>query len=344
MLFVYGTLLKGEERNCYLGDCKLIRALELPGRLYDTKMGYPVSLFDTHFVEQVAGEIYLMENPANTIYQLDRLEEVETELYERVLLNIGGTEFYSYQAGGSLTGKTTDEYRIESGSWRRFSSLALSDPLGFALNFEAFQKRAYKEPVSDRSDGLIHIKGDVPVLVTAPHATAHVRLGKLKRQEFFTGALAVILHSLTGCHALYSNSLSEIDPNYYDDSPFKKKLADIAGRFDISFLIDLHGTGPDRDSDIFPGMGAEKEFLLGNDIYFDALQSAAELNRISIGGQDVFPAARQMTVTKYSARRLCVPAIQLEIVRELRKPQTYPEDFVRLVEFMTDFMSQLSFS
>lgn len=344
MLFVYGTLLKGEERNGCLGDCKLIRSLEVPGRLYDTKMGYPVSVFDTRFAERVTGEIYLMENPINTLSELDRLEEVETGLYERVLLNKSGMDFYSYQAGESLAGKTTEENRIENGSWRRCSSLSLSDPARFAINFEDFQKRIYKAPASHRSDGLIYIKGDIPVIVTAPHATAHVRMGKLKRQEFYTGALAALLHNLRGCHVLYSNSLSETDPNYYDDSTFKEKLTDIARRFNIRFLVDLHGTGPGRDSDIFPGMGMGKEFLLGNDIYFDALQAAAESYSISIGPEDVFPAVKQMTVTKYAARKLGVPAMQLEIVRELRKPESSPEGFVRLTGFLKDFISQLSFS
>jgi len=169
-------------------------------------------------------------------------------------------------------------------------------------------------------------------------------MGKLKRQEFYTGALAALLHNLRGCHVLYSNSLSETDPNYYDDSTFKEKLTDIARRFNIRFLVDLHGTGPGRDSDIFPGMGMEKEFLLGNDLYLDALQAAAESYSIGIGPEDVFPAVKQMTVTKYAARKLGVPAMQLEIVRELRKPESSPEGFVRLTGFLKDFISQLSFS
>lgn len=331
-LFVYGTLLKGEEISGYLRDCKLILAPEVPGRLYDTGRGYPAAMFDEYSDDTVAGELYLMESPREKLIELDRLEEVAQGFYERVLLSLGGTDFFSYRAGAAHTAIITDRNQINHGSWRRFSSLAFQDPLGFALNFEASQKKAYKEPVSDQSDGLIYIKGDKPVLVTAPHATAHVRLGKFKRQEFFTGALAVILHSLTGCHVLYSSNLSEIDPNYYEESAFKKRLADIARRFDIRFLIDLHGTGTGRDSDIYPGIGRDKAFLLGGERYFDALQSAAEPYSISIGGQDVFPAAKQMTVTKFSARELRVPSMQLEIVSELRQPGRYPEGFMRLVE------------
>ena len=343
ILFVYGTLLKGEERSHYLGDCKLVRTVEIPGSLYDTGMGYPVAVFGEGPSERISGELYLMPDPGGKLRELDLVEQVESGFYERVFLRGGGKDFLSYGAGPYFRNRTIDEHRIEKGNWRRFSSLAEGDPASFALNFENLQQKIYKDQGSSDTDGIIYVKGDLPVMVTAPHSTAHVRMGKLKRQEFFTGALAQILHNTTGCHVLYANSLTETDPNYYDDSAFKAKLSGLARESDLRLLIDLHGTGLGQSADIFPGTGEAREFLLGNDGYFDALISSSRSSGIGIGGEDVFPAAKQMTVAKFSARELGLPAIQLEIAQELRKPDSSPEDFVRLVGFLKDFISQLSF-
>jgi gamma-glutamylcyclotransferase (GGCT)/AIG2-like uncharacterized protein YtfP len=343
-LFVYGTLQKGEERCHYLSDCHLLRAIEVPGSLYDTGNGYPAALFDEQSDQTISGELYLMRDPGGKLKELDLVEEVQSGLFQRVLLKHYGMEFFSYQAGHSLKNRTNDEHPIEDGCWRRYSSLAEGNPAVFALNFETLQKKVYKEPASAQSDDQIYIRGDLPILVTAPHATAHVRLGKLKRQEFFTGALAALLHNSTGCHALYTNSLSEFDPNYYDYSPFKDRLSEISGGSGFKFLIDLHGTGPGRSADIFPGTGEAREYLLGNEHYFNALLNSAKSFGINIGGEDVFPAVKQMTVTKYAARKLGVPSMQLEIVRERRNPESSPGNFEKLVQFMMDFITQLSLS
>ena len=343
-LFVYGTLLKGEERSPYLSDCRLLRAIEVPGSLYDTGNGYPVALFGEQSEGTIAGELYLMHDPVGTLKELDLIEQVEPALYERVLLNHGGMEFLSYRARAALSNKASDAHRIQDGCWRRYSSLAESDPVGFALNFEALQEKVYREPVSHMSDEHIYIRGDLPVLVTAPHATAHVRMGRLKRQEFFTGAIAAILHNSTACHILYTNCVSEVDPNYYDDSSFKDRLSEISRGRGFKFLIDLHGTGPGRRADIFPGTGEAREFLLGKERCFDALLNSAESFGVRVGGGDVFPAVKQKTVTKYAATKLGVPSMQLEIVRGLREPASSPGDFKRLVGFMTSFITQLSLS
>jgi len=342
-VFVYGTLLQGELRSHFLNDCRLLKTLDIPGALYDTKRGYPAAVFDRRSRNKVAGELYIMGNPGNKLKELDAVEDVDSGLFKKVILKHNGEEFISYEPGSLLEECVNPINQIETGSWRRYSSLCFNDPIGFGLKFEDRQKHLYREFSTSDSEGSIYIPGDLPVLVTAPHASVHKRMGKLKRQEFYTGALTVMLHSLTGCHALYSNRLMESDPNYYDDSPFKTRLSEIAKKNDIKYLIDLHGTSPERGDDIYPGAGVDKEFLLGQDNYLDELERAAALNEISIGGLDVFPAARQMTVTKYAARKLAVPSVQLEINRQLREPEKSPADFVKLVKFLKGFIENLSY-
>jgi gamma-glutamylcyclotransferase (GGCT)/AIG2-like uncharacterized protein YtfP len=340
-IFVYGTLQRGEERSRYMQGCSLSRILEVPGMLYDTGRGYPAALFCDEPDSSVSGELYIMEDPRSKLGELDRVEGTESGLFKRSSIKHSDIEFFCYEAGPLLNEAANECNRIPGGSWRLHSSLAFTDPVGFAIRFETHIKNSYKEPPGWDTDGIHHIKGTVPILVTAPHATAHVRMDKLKRQEFYTGALAVLLHSVTGCHALYTDRLSPVDPNYSDESPFKEKLADIAERSGIEFLIDLHGTGSERPGDIFPGSGGG-EFLIAKPHVLDELRIAAESTGVALGSPDVFPASRQFTVTRYSAAKLGVPSIQLEINQRLRLPESAPGDFIKLVNFLRDFIGRLS--
>jgi gamma-glutamylcyclotransferase (GGCT)/AIG2-like uncharacterized protein YtfP len=337
-VFVYGTLLRGEERSGFMEGCELTTTLSVPGRLYDTGRGYPAAVFDTDGKDMVHGELYKMEDAENKIAELDSIEGTESGLFHRVELNYGGVRFYCYEPGSLLEGCVREENHIRSGSWRNSSSLAVTDPVAFAVNFENGMEKVYKKLPEEDGEEAIYIKGSVPLLITAPHATAHVRMKKLKRQEFYTGALGVLLHSLTGCHVLYTNCQSGADPNYYDESPFKTRLAKVVCNQDIRLLIDIHGTGAEREHDIFPGVGECNEFLLGNEHYLELIERAAENCGIELGGLDVFPAARQMTVAKFAARSLGIPAIQLEINRALRRPSSDPVAFGRLLNFLRNFL------
>lgn len=342
-VFVYGTLLQGEALSHHMSDCKLLQILEIPGTLYDTNMGYPTAVFEEKSDRRVMGELYLMQRPGSKLSELDQLEMTGGAQYNRIILNQDGLDFFTYEAGSRLSQYCRAMYQIDTGNWRRHLSLCFSNPVSSALAFEDRQKYLYREDVSSDADGSVFIRGETPILVSAPHASVHKRMGKLKRQEFYTGAISVILHSLTGCHVLYTNRVMKSDPNYYDDTPYKAKLGEVVKSNDIKFLVDLHGTGPERDHDIYPGLGVDKEFLLGNHDSLFELEACAELNRISLGALDVFPAAKQMTVTKYAARALGVPAIQLEINRRLREPEKNPEDFTKLIMFLKDFIDKLSY-
>lgn len=341
-LFVYGTLLQGEERNHHLEGCNLIEALDLPGKLYDTKMDYPVALFDGDCEGTVTGELYeICTDVDRKLREIDRVEGTELRLYRRKSLRYKDHVFYLYEAGEALRSALKKESRIPSGSWRRHGSIALNDPVRFALIFEGSQEKRYREFPPSNSPGLMFLRGEIPILVTASHATAHLRMNKLKIEERYTGAISVILHTLTGCHALYTHWASETDPNFYDDAPFKKKLEGIVKGFGIRLVLDIHGTTIEGGGDIYPGVGNEGEFLLGRDLYLKKLEESVKADGLTPGGLHVFPASRQMTITKFVSRRFGIPAMQIEIDSRNRHPESNPFRFKRLVGSLSRFVSQI---
>jgi gamma-glutamylcyclotransferase (GGCT)/AIG2-like uncharacterized protein YtfP len=340
-LFVYGTLLQGEPRNYHLDGCKLIQSIEVPGELYDTGRGYPAALFDGSSKETITGEIYTICGDVNRkLRELDEVEGTEIGLYKRRSI-YKGHHFYLYESGELLKGYLRTQNKIKSGSWRRYASVALKNPVKFALMFENPQRKRYGEFPPEGSIGFTFLRGEIPVLVTAPHATRHLRMDKLKYQEEYTGALSVILHALTGSHALYTHWASTIDPNFYDHAPFKKKLLKIVRKFGIRFVLDLHSFRGQRNEDIYPGIGNDREFLFGNDFYLYKLEELAGSNGLILGGLHVFSASIQMTIAKFVSRNLEIPAMQVEINERLRNPENNPSEFEKLVKLLTDYICSI---
>jgi len=87
----------------------------------------------------------------------------------------------------------------------------------------------------------IKLDGTLPVLISAPHATAHIRAGKIKGEEEYTAAFAHLLGEVTGAFVMYTQFRSPDDANWDKSTPYKECLREIVARNDIHFVLDLHG-------------------------------------------------------------------------------------------------------
>ena len=87
----------------------------------------------------------------------------------------------------------------------------------------------------------VHLKGDIPFLLSAPHSTIHLRNGRSKRADGFTGAFVQLLHQITGAHAIFASHRLPSDPNWDQYSPYKSMLARVVEQHNIQFVLDLHG-------------------------------------------------------------------------------------------------------
>ena len=105
--------------------------------------------------------------------------------------------------------------------------------------------------------------------------------------------------------------------------------------------MDIHGTGNERPEDLFPGVGVGREFLLSEPDVLDKFYLVAEEHGITAGSADIFPAARQMTVAKFAAKRFSVPAIQVEISDRFRMPWRRKDEFRRLIGFLLGFVEKV---
>lgn len=183
------------------------------------------------------------------------------------------------------------------------------------------------------------LNGELPVLVSAPHAVKHLRVGVVepKEEDEYTGTLARLLHALTGCHAIYLASC-DLDPNFYDDCAYKAGLRDTIAQHGIRLVLDLHGSAVWRTYDIDIGT-CHGEALLGRSELVECLLEYCKRHGIKeVFENHTFSGCGQPTVTRLVSRELGIPALQLEINKKWRDPEKRPEQFRTLVECLAAYI------
>ena len=197
-----------------------------------------------------------------------------------------------------------------------------------AMAFEAELAKRYAQPAPAGESWFAVLPGDAKVLVVAGHATQHMRDGSFKSQDGGTGGLAVMLNRLAGCPTIINRYQSPRDPNYYDDSDFKRTLKEMIERHRPVLVIDIHGSSSSRPYDIDFGTVGGKS-LLGKWDELERLAGCLRREGMRNFSQDYFAASRKGTVTRF-VTGLGVPCVQLEFNSSwLPQPAGRPVDLVQ---------------
>lgn len=152
--------------------------------------------------------------------------------------------------------------------------------------------------------------GKSRVLVTAGHATAQTREGRIKPADKGTGSLAMMLHELCDVPVVVVTRQSPSDPNFYDDNDFKQEVARRLAEHRPVLVLDLHASRPGRPYDVDLGTMNGKSYAGRRDLMELLIRHlrAEDLGNLS---QDYFSADGQKTVTRFIAGK-GVPAVQVE--------------------------------
>lgn len=198
------------------------------------------------------------------------------------------------------------------------------DWVGQIGQFEATQVRYGDDPLPGQAP-FRYQPGVRPVLISAPHGACHWRGNDWKFQDGFTAALAHVLASHTGAHALYTVRRIRPDPNYDDDCDYKRVLARLLQDHSIRLVLDLHGARYDRSFGVALGTiegrscpayeaGLIQAFV---DQGFDP-DKAYFLDRLALNLPQYRGGALQRTVTRFVWERCRVNAAQIELNAHLR--------------------------
>lgn len=184
-------------------------------------------------------------------------------------------------------------------------------------------------------------EGNIPIMVSAPHAINQFREGQVKWADMYTGGIARYLHEVTECHLICSSMFTESDPNF--DLPgtnkYQDALVDYLGTHKIVVLLDLHGAAKNREYAVEMGTAPKQNPETGveyeQDPSLHEYKFIAELikklfeknfvecttDKKSVWKNQIFNAGSQNTVTKYISENTSTACIQLEINGIYRKPE-----------------------
>lgn len=185
-----------------------------------------------------------------------------------------------------------------------------------------------------------YFPGNAPVLVSAPHSVRHMRQKKIKPSDEFTGSMAYVLNTLTGCHSLAVARLYGGDPNFDDECIYKDTVREICLKNDIKVVVDLHGASREHGFDIDIGTTGGAS-LLGQGSYLNLLKEYLSEFGITAISENQFTMSGQNTITRFTSEVLNLPAMQLEISKKYRVPHQNPAEYCRIMAALMDFIVSL---
>jgi len=221
-------------------------------------------------------------------------------------------------------------FRSMQAMWRRTNP---EEPRRAALLEQRFQQVARRSEHTRWRE----VAGATSVVVSAPHAVAHLRNGARKGRDVCTGPLALALARLTGCAAIVADKRIGLDPNSAD-TPFGSRLFEMAaGRT----IFDLHGAAARPGMDIGIGTGGG-ESLAGRldllDVVVDRLTGFGLAVVVDPPGLAAHGPARLVQLAAAKG----ISAMQVEVTDDFRSPATRPEDWKRAALALADAIQAVS--
>ncbi|AFV01608.1 hypothetical protein UNSWDHB_702 [Dehalobacter sp. UNSWDHB] len=184
-------------------------------------------------------------------------------------------------------------------------------------------------------------RGELPVLVSAPHAVRHYRQKKILVSDQFTGSVVFLLNKLTGCHAIAATKLYGGDPNADDPCLYKDRIASFCREKKVKVVLDIHGAARERDFDVDLGTNQKKN-LLGKANILEILEQNFRDFGLARVSTDFFAASGANTVSHFVSHELGIPAVQIEINKHYRVPAQNALGFHRLMGALAESVKRLA--
>jgi len=168
-------------------------------------------------------------------------------------------------------------------------------------------------------------KGKIPILISAPHGARHWRDNNWKEEDEYTSSIAIKLAEQTGAYVIFVKNATREDPNYIEENRYKEAVSEVIKKYEIKFLLDLHGANKRRNFKVSVG-------IIDNDIekcscptFKEIIQRAFSVFQDEIYNLDGLTASHPGTITCFARNRLGIEAAQIEINAKFRIVDRKPE-------------------
>ena len=253
--------------------------------------------------------------------------------------------FYAHRRGKMVTviGQSPFSPWVLSHSQARFEEvdpaldfiieeLPRPDLVYWCLQFETQLSEHYEQlPPTGELDYQL-LGGELPVLVLAPHATAHFQEGEFQEAEAFTGCMAALLHRQWRCHALHSRYCSVADPISHVQTPMMRGLGEFVKAGRIGMVLVLSGS-PWHES---PGLAVEAAGPNHEDFASRLRLKLSQLEPVGITSGD----PHVQPLLDYVGGTLNVPVLVLRTHRRYRMPRLQPQPFEEVLDLLGEFVRE----
>ena len=206
---------------------------------------------------------------------------------------------------------------------------------------EKFNHELYdneKNRLNNKEKSFRVIKGNIPVIISAPHSVKQLREGRVKGAEYQTGAIASILSEETSCFAIYKTYNNQDDANYdIENNEYKEEIKKIIKENDIRILLDIHGAKDEHNFDIDLGTAYGENINNNIEILYKLKSYFKKYNIDNVTENKIFKADSIRTISKYINKETKIQCIQLEISWKYRNLDNL-DNIERLTKSLKEFI------
>jgi len=162
------------------------------------------------------------------------------------------------------------------------------------------------------------VEGNNPILLSAPHAYPHIRPNfenTPKKNELYTKEITQTMAEKLDVNAIYTTSKQNLDPNWYIESAYRKRVLELIAEESVKVFIDIHGLNIKNREDII--IFVNKLDVEGKEIAQQLLKNLIKyFKEVSI---KELVNNEQFTITEHTFEKYRIPSIQLELNLRVRR-------------------------
>lgn len=185
-------------------------------------------------------------------------------------------------------------------------------------------------------DGFNIISGTSAILISAPHTQTHIRNEIEKPAEIYTYEIALTLSQKTNSFFIYKTEEDLDDPNFSDESPYRKELINLVERENIQYVLDIHGM---KDCKFDIEIGTNNLNNINNNLLlYDFLKKFFQKSKFKVSFDSKFKASYYNNISVVTQSNCNVPAIQIEIANYIRINEAKRNEVILELEKLINFL------
>lgn len=201
-------------------------------------------------------------------------------------------------------------------------------------------------PGQDADSSVIEVTaGSCPVLLVSVHGVPHLRGSSWKKREPFTAAIAEEVRLLVDSSVFLLKGVLAEDGNFDSGGYVKQRLATAVQQIAPLLVLDIHGADVSRSFDVAIGT-RQGTSLRGRSELLGVVETSLKARglNVEVVGTGMFSAGHPRSICAYVSKHLGVPALQLEINRDLRRPHAGAHAYHTLVVALAEAVEAVAMS